>query len=73
MYLLDILYFQGPCPQDWLWHEENCYQFSSGSFNWEKSQENCLSLDAHLLKINSTDELVSVMDVWDVSGWIIGS
>ncbi|XP_005680905.1 PREDICTED: oxidized low-density lipoprotein receptor 1 isoform X1 [Capra hircus] len=49
--------YSGPCPQDWLWHEENCYQFSSGSFNWEKSQENCLSLDAHLLKINSTDEL----------------
>ncbi|KAI4546056.1 hypothetical protein MG293_002611 [Ovis ammon polii] len=53
--------YSGPCPQDWLWHEENCYQFSSGSFNWEKSQENCLSLDAHLLKINSTDELAVVL------------
>ncbi|XP_062932274.1 oxidized low-density lipoprotein receptor 1 [Cynocephalus volans] len=49
--------FSGPCPQDWLWHEENCYLFSSGPFNWEKSQENCLSLDAQLLKINSTNDL----------------
>ncbi|XP_057559395.1 oxidized low-density lipoprotein receptor 1 [Hippopotamus amphibius kiboko] len=49
--------YSGPCPQDWLWHEENCYRFSSGPLNWEKSQENCLSLDAHLLKISSTDDL----------------
>lgn len=49
--------FSGPCPQDWLWHEENCYKFSSGPFSWEKSRENCLSLDAQLLKINSTDDL----------------
>lgn len=49
--------FSGPCPQDWLWHEEHCYRFSSSSFNWERSQENCLSLDAQMLKINSTDDL----------------
>ncbi|XP_006192197.1 oxidized low-density lipoprotein receptor 1 [Camelus ferus] len=49
--------FSGPCPQHWLWHEENCYRFSSGPFNWEKSQENCLSLDARLLKINNTGDL----------------
>ncbi|XP_003410731.2 oxidized low-density lipoprotein receptor 1 [Loxodonta africana] len=49
--------FSGPCPQDWFWHEENCYLFSSSPYNWEKSQETCLSLDAHLLKINSTDDL----------------
>uniref|UniRef100_A0A8C4M5Y3 Oxidized low-density lipoprotein receptor 1 n=1 Tax=Equus asinus asinus TaxID=83772 RepID=A0A8C4M5Y3_EQUAS len=49
--------WRGPCPQDWLWHEENCYLFSSGSLNWEKSQENCLSLDGQMLRINSTDDL----------------
>ncbi|XP_036766193.2 oxidized low-density lipoprotein receptor 1 [Manis pentadactyla] len=49
--------FSGPCPQDWLWHEEHCYLFSSDPFNWEKSQGNCLSLDAQMLKINSTDDL----------------
>ncbi|XP_015426664.1 PREDICTED: oxidized low-density lipoprotein receptor 1 isoform X1 [Myotis davidii] len=49
--------FSGPCPQDWLWHEKNCYQFSSSSFNWEKSRENCLSLDAQMLIINSTYDL----------------
>ncbi|XP_023389798.1 oxidized low-density lipoprotein receptor 1 isoform X1 [Pteropus medius] len=49
--------FSGPCPQDWLWHEEHCYLFSSNSFNWEKSQKDCLSLDAQMLIINSTDDL----------------
>ncbi|KAM4839138.1 oxidized low-density lipoprotein receptor 1 [Urocitellus parryii] len=49
--------FSGPCPQDWIWHEESCYLFPSGLFNWEKSQENCLSLGAQLLKINNTDDL----------------
>ncbi|XP_073862342.1 oxidized low-density lipoprotein receptor 1 isoform X4 [Macaca fascicularis] len=52
-----VLGMQPPCPQDWIWHEENCYLFSTGSFNWEKSQEKCLSLDAKLLKINSTADL----------------
>ncbi|XP_047407510.1 oxidized low-density lipoprotein receptor 1 isoform X2 [Sciurus carolinensis] len=49
--------FSGPCPQDWIWHEESCYLFPSGPFNWEKSRENCLSLDAQLLKISNTDDL----------------
>ncbi|XP_055973398.1 oxidized low-density lipoprotein receptor 1 [Sorex fumeus] len=49
--------YSGPCPQDWIWHEKSCYLFSSGSFNWETSQENCLSLGAQLLKINSTEDL----------------
>nr|KAF6496806.1 oxidized low density lipoprotein receptor 1 [Rousettus aegyptiacus] len=48
---------KGPCPQDWLWHEEHCYLFSSNSSNWEKSQKSCLSLDAQMLKINSPDDL----------------
>uniref|UniRef100_A0A8C6R0Y9 Oxidized low-density lipoprotein receptor 1 n=1 Tax=Nannospalax galili TaxID=1026970 RepID=A0A8C6R0Y9_NANGA len=47
----------GPCPQDWIWHGDKCYLFSSGQFGWEKSQENCLSLDGQLLGINSTDDL----------------
>ncbi|XP_060050369.1 oxidized low-density lipoprotein receptor 1 [Erinaceus europaeus] len=49
--------FSGPCPQDWLWHAESCYLFSSAPSNWEKSHENCLSLDAQMLTINSTDDL----------------
>ncbi|XP_077026124.1 oxidized low-density lipoprotein receptor 1 isoform X3 [Tamandua tetradactyla] len=53
----DVLHFLVPCPQDWIWHEENCYQFSSGLLSWEKSQEHCRSLDAQLLKINSSADL----------------
>ncbi|XP_037023798.2 oxidized low-density lipoprotein receptor 1 isoform X2 [Artibeus jamaicensis] len=49
--------FSGPCPQDWLWHEKNCYFFPTDPLNWEKSQENCLSLDAQMLIINSTSDL----------------
>ncbi|XP_036036238.1 oxidized low-density lipoprotein receptor 1 [Onychomys torridus] len=49
--------FTGPCPQDWLWHKENCYLFSSEQSYWAKSRENCLSLDAQLLQINSIDDL----------------
>ncbi|KAM7335568.1 hypothetical protein ACRRTK_006045 [Alexandromys fortis] len=49
--------FSGPCPEDWLWHKENCYLFSSESSYWTKSQETCLSLDAQMLQINSIDDL----------------
>ncbi|KAH0506234.1 Oxidized low-density lipoprotein receptor 1 [Microtus ochrogaster] len=49
--------FSGPCPEDWLWHKENCYLFSSESSYWTKSQETCLSLDAQMLQINSVDDL----------------
>uniref|UniRef100_A0A8C6W6S8 Oxidized low-density lipoprotein receptor 1 n=1 Tax=Nannospalax galili TaxID=1026970 RepID=A0A8C6W6S8_NANGA len=52
-----MLGMQCPCPQDWIWHGDKCYLFSSGQFGWEKSQENCLSLDGQLLGINSTDDL----------------
>uniref|UniRef100_A0A8I5ZW63 Oxidized low-density lipoprotein receptor 1 n=1 Tax=Rattus norvegicus TaxID=10116 RepID=A0A8I5ZW63_RAT len=51
---------QCPCPQDWIWHKENCYLFH-GPFNWEKSRENCLSLDAQLLQISTTDDLNFVL------------
>ncbi|XP_051010565.1 oxidized low-density lipoprotein receptor 1-like [Acomys russatus] len=50
----------GPCPQDWTWHQENCYLLA-GPRNWANSQKNCLSLDAKLLHINSTDDLQFVI------------
>lgn len=49
--------YSGPCPQDWIWHGKSCYFFTSDSFNWEKSQENCLSLGAQMLKIVNTEDL----------------
>ncbi|XP_057649059.1 oxidized low-density lipoprotein receptor 1 isoform X2 [Chionomys nivalis] len=54
---LIIQWMQCPCPEDWLWHKENCYLFSSESSYWTKSQETCLSLDAQMLHINSIDDL----------------
>ncbi|XP_010641871.1 oxidized low-density lipoprotein receptor 1 isoform X2 [Fukomys damarensis] len=49
--------YSGPCPQDWIWHGENCYLFSSGMFNWQKSSKNCSALGAQLLKINNKGDL----------------
>lgn len=49
--------YSGPCPQDWIWHGKNCYFFTSDSFSWEKSQENCWSLGAQMLKIDNTEDL----------------
>ncbi|XP_021047261.1 oxidized low-density lipoprotein receptor 1 isoform X3 [Mus pahari] len=51
---------KGPCPQDWLWHKENCYLFH-GPFSWEKSREICLSLGAQLLQISSADDLTFIL------------
>lgn len=53
----------GPCPQDWIWHGENCYLFSSGLFNWEASRKNCSALGAQLLKINNTSDLDFIKQV----------
>ncbi|XP_006875534.1 PREDICTED: oxidized low-density lipoprotein receptor 1 [Chrysochloris asiatica] len=61
--------FSGPCPENWLWHGESCYLFSSSPFNWEKSQENCLSLDAYLLKINSISDLEFIQTASAHSGF----
>uniref|UniRef100_UPI001E1B4AB2 oxidized low-density lipoprotein receptor 1 n=1 Tax=Jaculus jaculus TaxID=51337 RepID=UPI001E1B4AB2 len=55
--LQKVANFSGPCPQGWIWHGEDCYAFSSGPLDWGKSRENCLLLNAQLLKINSTDDL----------------
>uniref|UniRef100_A0A8C5K7G3 Oxidized low-density lipoprotein receptor 1 n=1 Tax=Jaculus jaculus TaxID=51337 RepID=A0A8C5K7G3_JACJA len=52
-----VLETRCPCPQGWIWHGEDCYAFSSGPLDWGKSRENCLLLNAQLLKINSTDDL----------------
>uniref|UniRef100_A0A8C2W5H8 Oxidized low-density lipoprotein receptor 1 n=1 Tax=Chinchilla lanigera TaxID=34839 RepID=A0A8C2W5H8_CHILA len=48
---------QSPCPQDWIWHRESCYLFSSGLFNWESSRKNCSALGAQLLKIKNMNDL----------------
>uniref|UniRef100_A0A8C2YUY3 Oxidized low-density lipoprotein receptor 1 n=1 Tax=Chinchilla lanigera TaxID=34839 RepID=A0A8C2YUY3_CHILA len=48
---------KGPCPQDWIWHRESCYLFSSGLFNWESSRKNCSALGAQLLKIKNMNDL----------------
>ncbi|EDK99928.1 oxidized low density lipoprotein (lectin-like) receptor 1 [Mus musculus] len=52
--------FSGPCPQDWLWHKENCYLFH-GPFSWEKNRQTCQSLGGQLLQINGADDLTFIL------------
>ncbi|NP_001288025.1 oxidized low-density lipoprotein receptor 1 isoform 2 [Mus musculus] len=51
---------KGPCPQDWLWHKENCYLFH-GPFSWEKNRQTCQSLGGQLLQINGADDLTFIL------------
>ncbi|XP_045695665.1 NKG2-D type II integral membrane protein isoform X2 [Phyllostomus hastatus] len=46
----------GPCPQNWVCHRNNCYQFFSERKNWLQSQASCMSHNSSLLKIYSKEE-----------------
>ncbi|NP_001288023.1 oxidized low-density lipoprotein receptor 1 isoform 3 [Mus musculus] len=57
---LIVQWTQCPCPQDWLWHKENCYLFH-GPFSWEKNRQTCQSLGGQLLQINGADDLTFIL------------
>ncbi|XP_035875235.1 NKG2-D type II integral membrane protein-like isoform X3 [Phyllostomus discolor] len=46
----------GPCPQNWICHRNNCYQFFSERKDWLQSQASCMSHNSSLLKIYSKEE-----------------
>lgn len=46
----------GPCPNDWICHRNNCYQFFNENKAWNQSQASCLSQNSSLLKIYSKEE-----------------
>ncbi|XP_037023769.2 NKG2-D type II integral membrane protein-like isoform X3 [Artibeus jamaicensis] len=46
----------GPCPQNWICHRNNCYQFFSEGKSWLQSQASCMSQNSSLLKIYSKEE-----------------
>ncbi|XP_038615491.1 C-type lectin domain family 2 member L-like [Tachyglossus aculeatus] len=45
------------CPDGWLQLREKCYLYNDRRSNWTKSKELCESLDAHLIVIESHQEL----------------
>ncbi|XP_055467849.1 NKG2-D type II integral membrane protein-like [Psammomys obesus] len=46
----------GPCPDNWICHRNNCYQFFNDNKTWNESQASCLSQNSSLLKIYSKEE-----------------
>ncbi|XP_075863786.1 C-type lectin domain family 12 member A isoform X2 [Microcebus murinus] len=56
-----------PCPKKWLWHEDNCYLLYDNIQTWQKSEKQCASQNARLLKINSKSALdfIKSRDLYD--------
>ncbi|XP_005378974.1 PREDICTED: C-type lectin domain family 4 member A-like [Chinchilla lanigera] len=44
------------CPKNWKPFNSHCYFFSTDSKSWNKSEESCSSMQAHLLVINTEEE-----------------
>ncbi|XP_076711432.1 C-type lectin domain family 4 member A-like [Callospermophilus lateralis] len=44
------------CPKNWKSFSSSCYFISTDSKSWNKSEENCSRMEAHLLVINSKEE-----------------
>nr|XP_019569020.1 PREDICTED: C-type lectin domain family 7 member A isoform X4 [Rhinolophus sinicus] len=47
------------CPPNWVIHENGCYLFSTPLDTWEGSKTQCSQQGASLLKIDSSNELIS--------------
>ncbi|XP_072810373.1 C-type lectin domain family 7 member A isoform X3 [Vicugna pacos] len=47
------------CPPHWITHENSCYLFRTSLDSWDGSKRQCSQLGSHLLKIDSSKELVS--------------
>uniref|UniRef100_A0A8C9PN57 C-type lectin domain-containing protein n=1 Tax=Spermophilus dauricus TaxID=99837 RepID=A0A8C9PN57_SPEDA len=44
------------CPKNWKSFSSSCYFISSKQRSWKESQENCSTMEAHLVVINSKEE-----------------
>lgn len=44
------------CPLRWIYFQSSCYFFSTNTLSWSASMENCSSLGAQLVVINSEEE-----------------
>ncbi|XP_077026111.1 C-type lectin domain family 12 member A isoform X2 [Tamandua tetradactyla] len=42
-----------PCPERWIWHEDNCYGLFDNLQTWQKGEELCSAKKASLLKIKN--------------------
>ena len=47
-----------PCPEEWMWHDDNCYLQQNVAETWQKSDEICSDYNASLLMIKSKSVVV---------------
>uniref|UniRef100_A0A3B3DPR5 Asialoglycoprotein receptor-like 1 n=1 Tax=Oryzias melastigma TaxID=30732 RepID=A0A3B3DPR5_ORYME len=54
----------GSCREGWASFQGSCYWLSSTTATWKKAEETCRSHGAHLLVVNSAEELVMIFHYW---------
>ncbi|KAJ7991905.1 hypothetical protein DPEC_G00288710 [Dallia pectoralis] len=59
------------CTEGWVSHGGKCYFFSTVSLNWTQSRDQCVSMDGHLVIINSEEEQEFLYSsTMDTTHWI---
>ncbi|XP_052576322.1 C-type lectin domain family 4 member A-like [Peromyscus californicus insignis] len=53
------------CPKDWKPFNSHCYFISNDSSSWNKSEEKCSSMGAHLMVIHSQEEQDFITKILD--------
>lgn len=48
----------GTCDEGWVSFQTSCYLLSTSGASWSSAEQQCLSHGAHLLVLNSVEELV---------------
>uniref|UniRef100_A0A8C2N7Z3 C-type lectin domain-containing protein n=2 Tax=Capra hircus TaxID=9925 RepID=A0A8C2N7Z3_CAPHI len=62
-----------PCPEGWMWHDDNCYLLLSGyqrRKTWQKSDEICSDYNASLLTIKSKSVLEFIKSLKLINYWL---
>ncbi|XP_037702014.1 C-type lectin domain family 7 member A isoform X2 [Choloepus didactylus] len=51
--------FSSLCPPNWITYEKSCYIFQTSPQSWRRSKRQCSQMGSNLVKIDSSEELVS--------------
>ncbi|KAM6216271.1 C-type lectin domain family 7 member A [Rhynchocyon petersi] len=55
--VLSTTFVSGPCPPNWIIHEESCYLFRKTLDSWDRSKGYCSQVGSRLVKIDNSKEL----------------
>ncbi|CAC5395519.1 unnamed protein product [Mytilus coruscus] len=61
---------QDACSNGWMSFSNHCYLFVYGKFTWENAKIECQNKDAHLVKIDNSDEHSWITSVLTDEVWI---